>query len=199
MEQKRRKFFEIWAESELRAKHWQGVATLCVVIAGVIVLGQTVAGLRPKPIYFISGAYGLASPITETAQMGEAFAKSFVLQLGNFTPATVDTNWAEIQKFCAPSYFGALKAQLAVDLTRIKSGNVSSSFAIVEVKTIDSSIDKRKVLISGARSLFVGATRISEGPYEYEVTLGKSPPSTANPFGLAVENMTFQDHAVTQK
>lgn len=199
MEQERRKFFEVWGESELKARHWQAVATLCVVIAGVVVVGQALSSLRPKPIYFISGSYGLASPITGTSQMGEAFAKSFVLQLGNFTPATVDTNWAEIQKFCAPSYFGALKAQLAVDLSRIKSGNVSSSFAIIEVKTIESSTAKRKVLVNGERSLFVGPSRISEGPYDYEVTLVKNPPSLANPFGLAVENMTFQDHSVPQR
>ncbi len=186
---KRPKLWEIWAESELKAKNIQIFAVFLAVLLTVETLSFGFYLLKPKPIYYINGNQGFAFPVKSNTKLVKIFTEGFVADLSNYTPSTIDNCYQEIFQLCSPKCLAHIKISLLNEKKLIKDNAVSSLFAFksIQIKKIGNGW---KIKIQGKHSLYIGGQEIKNGLYQYNIKVIKTTPTAGNPLGIMVDKVS---------
>ena len=187
--EKRRKLWEIWAESELKAKNIQYLAIFLGILLTVETFSFTFYLIKPKPIYYINAVKGFAFPVKTNEELVKDFAEGFIANLANYTPSTIDKTYTEISDMVSPGCLVLIQGSLLKEKETIKNNSVSSLFALenIEIKKNNKGWETR---IQGQHSLYIGGQEIKNGKYQYVLKIIKTTPTTGNPFGLMIDNIS---------
>ncbi|MCL5408947.1 MAG: type IV conjugative transfer system protein TraE [Candidatus Omnitrophica bacterium] len=187
--EKRRKLWEIWAESEIRAKSLQSLVIFLGTLLAVETFSFTFYLVKPKPIYYINGAKGFAFPVKTNDEMVKAFAEGFIANLANYTPSTIAQTYTEISDMVSPGCLALMQASLSKEQETIKNNSVSSLFALESIQ-IKKNNNRWKVKIRGQHSLYMEGQELKNGLYQYTLKIIKTTPTEGNPFGLMIDNIS---------
>ena len=97
------------------------------------------------------------------------FARNFVVDLANFTPASAEKGHLSVARFMGPELFSRFEPVAREQLKQVVANRVSQFFTVdsykVEVK------DPLVVRFLGERITYVGRTETERKPYQYRLTL----------------------------
>jgi hypothetical protein len=186
--EKRRKLWEIWAGSELRAKNLQFLSVFLGILLSIETVSFVFYLIKPKPIYYINASNGLAYPVRANNNLVEDFAKSFVLNLANYTPSTISQTYTEISDMVSPACMANIKGYLLKEKETITDNDVTSTFAITKIK-IKKKDKNWKVKVEGQHSIYQAGQQIKNGVYQYTLEIIKTTPTVSHPLGLMINNI----------
>ncbi len=146
---KERKFWEILAESQhdKLVLSWLSVVltVLVIVLSGLLVS----VAIRPKPVVVVPGA--AIAGVYNAGEMPETvmvhFARNFVVDLANYTPASAEKGYLSAARFMSPELLSRFEPVARAQLKQVVTNRVSQFFAV----------DSEKV--EGKDPLVVGFTR----------------------------------------
>jgi len=171
------------------------VITLCFLTSSLVCVFLTGALLKstlaPKSIYYIPGAnsagYATANELPQSSVSG--FAVSWILNMLNFTPETVDVVYERTRKYMFPEMLSKSSGTMDKEIEDIKKSSISSIFSITKEPVFDQDDKVFLVTILGEHSLFMGKSVIKTAKAKYVISLIKVSPTDVNPFGLMVTNV----------
>jgi hypothetical protein len=185
------KFVERWANAEqLSIK--LGLALVCTsAVSIVLVLALVYVSNKPKPIYYIPGAWeaGVAMPQTIPETAISVFVSSWVLNWSNFTPATVEDVYKRAQRFMSPKLLAQTQSRLVKDMEDVKKNKISSSFSQNQEPLVMADKVGFSVKISGDKAIYVGKEEIKIQKMIYHVRIKSVHPTDNNPYGLIIEEI----------
>ena len=146
---KERKFWEILADSQhdKLVLSWVSLVltVLVVVLGGFLIIMAT----RPKPVVVVPGAAvaGLysAGEMPETVMV--QFARNFVVDLTNYTPASAEKGYLSSARFMSPELLSRFEPVAREQLKQVVSNRVSQFF------TVDSTKLKVRIRLSSGFSV----------------------------------------------
>lgn len=186
-----KKFWEAWGDIEaLNAKLSVLVVGLLVLVA-ILSIALVKTSFSPKPIYCIPGATeaGIVYPGKIPDEVIGIFAQNFVLNLINFTSATIEESRTLAQKHLSPSFLQKMKAGLDEEIKRTKAHNISSLLSASRAPEVKKTSRGYLVDIAGRKKVYLGADVISDEDIIYTLTLEKVRPTDVNPYGLTITNI----------
>lgn len=182
-------FVERWAATEqMNAKLAAALVTMtvvCISLAGCLVY----AALRPRPIYYVPGAWdaGIAMPQSLPQAAVANFVSSWVLNWGNFTPATIREVYKRAQRVMSPALLAQTQARLDKDIEEVKRNNISSLFSITEDAKVVPDKNGIQVSLKGDKGIFMGKEEIKIQHMVYRIKVRTVNPTENNPYGLMIE------------
>jgi hypothetical protein len=185
---KARKFWEILAESQhdKMVLSWLSVVlTVLVIILSALLVGIAV---RPKPVVVVPGA--AVAGIYNAGEMPESvmvqFARNFVVDLANFTPASAEKGYLSAARFMSPELLSRFEPVAREQLKQVVTNRVSQFFTVDSSKVEDK--DPLVVRFLGEKITYVGRTETERKPYQYRVSLRYVERTQQNPYGLIVSS-----------
>jgi len=192
---KERKFWEILAESQhdkLVLSWLSVVLTVLVMVLSGLLVGMAV---RAKPVVVVPGA--ATAGVYSAGEMPESvmvqFARNFVVDLANFTPASAEKGYLSATRFMSPELLSRFEPVAREQLKQVVTNRVSQFFT-VDSFTVEGK-DPLVVRFLGERITYVGRTETERKPYQYRVTLHYVERTQQNPYGLVVSSVEQNDIA----
>jgi len=192
---KERKFWEILAESQhdkLVLSWLSVVLTVLVMVLSGLLVGMAV---RAKPVVVVPGA--ATAGVYSAGEMPESvmvqFARNFVVDLANFTPASAEKGYLSATRFMSPELLSRFEPVAREQLKQVVTNRVSQFFT-VDSFTVEGK-DPLVVRFLGERITYVGRTETERKPYQYRVTLRYVERTQQNPYGLVVSSVEQNDIA----
>ncbi len=186
---KERKFWEILAESQhdkLVLSWLSVVLTVLVIVLSAFVVRMAV---RPKPVVVVPGA--AIAGVYNAGEMPETvmvhFARNFVVDLANYTPASAEKGYLSAARYMSPELLSRFEPVARVQLKQVVMNRISQFFAVDSEKV--ESKDPLVVRFVGERITYVGRTETERKPYQYRVTLQHVERTQPNPYGLVVSSV----------
>ena len=186
---KERKFWEILAESQhdkLVLSWISVVLTVLVIVLTAFLIGTAV---WPKPVVVVPGAavagvYS-AGPMPESVMV--QFARNFVVDLANYTPASAEKGYLSAARFMSPELLSRFEPIARAQLKQVVTNRVSQFFTVDSYKIEGK--DPLLVRFLGERITYIGRTETERKPFQYRVTLQHVERSQQNPYGLVVSSV----------
>ena len=129
---KARKFWEILAESQhdkLVLSWFSLVQTLLVLVLGGFLIFMAV---RPKPVVVVPGA--AVAGVYNAGEMPETvmvqFARNFVVDLANYTPASAEKGYLSAARFMSPELLSRFEPVAREQLKQVVTNRVSQFFTV---------------------------------------------------------------------
>jgi hypothetical protein len=186
---KERKFWEILAESQhdkLVLSWLSVVLTILVIVLSAFLVGVAV---RPKAVVVVPGA--ATAGVYNAGEMPESvmvqFARNFVVDLANFTPASAEKGYLSATRFMSPELLSRFEPVAREQLKQVVTNRVSQFFTVDSFKVEGK--DPLVVRFLGERITYVGRTETERKPYQYRITLQHVERSQQNPYGLVVASI----------
>jgi TraE protein/VirB8 protein len=195
---KERKFWEILAESQhdkLVLSWFSLVLTvLVVVLSGFLIIMAT----RPKPVVVVPGA--AVAGIYNSGEMPETvmvqFARNFVVDLTNYTPASAEKGYLSATRFMSPELLSRFEPIAREQIKQVVT-NRASQFFTVDSYRVEGK-DPLVVRFFGERITYVGRTETERKPCQYRLTLRYVERTQQNPYGLVVSSVEQTELAATR-
>ena len=190
---KERKFWEILADSrhDNLVLSWLSVVLTVLVIALSALLVRV--AIRPMPVVVVPGA--AIAGVYNAAEMPETvmvhFARNFVVDLANYTPASAEKGYLSAARFMSPELLSRFEPIARAQLKQVVTNRVSQFFA-VDSERVEGK-DPLVVGFLGERITYVGRTEMERKPYQYRVTLQHVARTQQNPYGLVVSSIEQND------
>ncbi|MFQ5849854.1 MAG: TraE/TraK family type IV conjugative transfer system protein [Candidatus Binatia bacterium] len=162
------------------------VQYLPLVISLSVLLVQ--ASIRPKSVV----VPGAAVPgVYKAGEMPKSvivdFARNFVVDLANFTPASAEKGFLSAARYMSPEFLSRFEPVAGEQLKQLVGNRVSQFF------TVDShSVEGRGpfvVKFLGEKVTYVGRTETERKPYRFQLTLHTVESTHENPYGLLVTSV----------
>ena len=190
---KERKFWEILADShhdKLVLSWFSLVQTaLVLVLAGFLIIVVT----RPKPVVVVPGA--AIAGVYNSGEMPESimvqFARNFVADLANYTPASAEKGYLFASRYMSPELLSHFEPMAREQLKQVVTNRVSQFFTVDSYRI--ESKDPLVIRFLGERITYVGRTETERKPYQYRVTLRYVERTQQNPYGLVVSSVEHAD------
>jgi len=186
---KERKFWEILAESQhdkLVLSWLSVVLTVLVIVLSGLLVGMAV---RPKPVVVVPGA--ATAGIYSAGEMPESvmvqFARNFVVDLANFTPASAEKGYLSATRSMSPELLSRFEPVAREQLKQVVTNRVSQFFTADSFKVEGK--DPLVVRFLGERITYIGRTETERKPYQYRITLRYVERTQQNPYGLIVSSV----------
>jgi hypothetical protein len=186
---KERKFWEILAESQhdkLVLSWLSVVLTILVIVLSAFLVGVAV---RPKPVVVVPGT-ALAG-VYSAGEMPESvmvqFARNFVVDLANYTPASAEKGYLSAARFMTPELLSRFEPVARAQLKQVVTNRISQFFAVDSEKVEGK--DPLVVRFLGERITYVGRTETERKPYQYRVSLRYVERTQQDPYGLVVTSV----------
>lgn len=183
---KERKFWEILAESQhdkLVLSWLSVVLTILVIVLSAFLVGVAV---RPKPVVVVPGA-ALAG-VYSAGEMPESvmvqFARNFVVDLANYTPASAEKGYLSAARFMGPELLSRFEPVAREQLRQVVTNRISQFFTVDSYRVEGK--DPLVVGFLGERLTYVGRTETERKPYQYRLVLRYVERTQQNPYGLVV-------------
>jgi TraE protein len=129
---KTRKFWEILAESQhdkLVLRWLSVVLTVLVIVLSSFLVAMAV---RPKPVVVVPGA--AMTGVYSTGEMPESvmvqFARNFVVDLANYTPASAEKGYLSAARFMSPELLGRFEPVARAQLKQVVTNRISQFFGV---------------------------------------------------------------------
>jgi type IV secretory pathway component VirB8 len=186
---KERKFWEILAESQhdKLVLSWLSLVqtVLVIVLAGFLI----VMAMRPKPVVVVPGA--AVAGVYSAGEMPESvmvqFARNFVVDLTNYTPASAEKGYLSATRFMSPELLSRFEPIAREQIKQVVTNRVSQFFTVDSYKV--ESKDPLVVRFLGERITYVGRTETERKPYQYRLSLRYVERTQQNPYGLVVSSI----------
>jgi hypothetical protein len=186
---KERKFWEILAESQhdKLVLSWLSLVQTVLVIAlgGFLIIMAT----RPKPVVVVPGA--AVAGVYSAGEMPESvmvqFARNFVVDLTNYTPASAEKGYLSATRFMSPELLSRFEPIAREQIKQVVTNRVSQFFTVDSYKV--ESKDPLVVRFLGERITYVGRTETERKPYQYRLSLRYVERTQQNPYGLVVSSI----------
>jgi hypothetical protein len=184
-----RKFWELLAESHHDKLVLSWLSTVLTVL--VIVLSAFLVGIavRPKPVVVVPGA--AVAGVYNAGEMPESvmvqFARNFVVDLANYTPASAEKGYLSATRFMSPELLSRFEPVAREQLKQVVANRVSQFFTVDTYKIEGK--DPLVVRFIGERITYVGRTESERKPHQYRVTLRHVERTQQNPYGLVVNSV----------
>jgi TraE protein/VirB8 protein len=186
---KERKFWEILAESQhdkLVLSWLSVVLTVLIIVLSALLVGMA---MRPKPVVVVPGA-GVAG-VYSAGEMPETvmvqFARNFVVDLANYTPASAEKGYLSAARFMSPDLLSRFEPVAREQLKQVVTNRVSQFFTVDSYKVEGK--DPLVIRFLGERITYVGRTETEKKPYQYRVILHHVERTQQNPYGLVVSSV----------
>ena len=183
---KERKFWEILAESQhdkLVLSWLSVVLTVLIIVLSALLVGMA---MRPKPVVVVPGA--AVAGVYSAGEMPETvmvqFARNFVVDLANFTPASAEKGYLSAARLMSPDLLSRFEPVAREQLKQVVANRVSQFFTVDSYKVEGK--DPLVVRFLGERITYVGRTETERKPYQYRVILQYVERTQQNPYGLVV-------------
>jgi TraE protein/VirB8 protein len=186
---KERKFWEILAESQhdKLVLSWLSVVLTVLVIALSAFLVRM--AIRPKPVVVVPGA--AIAGVYNAGEMPETvmvrFARNFVVDLANYTPASAEKGYLSAARYMSPELLSRFEPVARAQLKQVVTNRISQFFA-VDSENVEGK-DPLVVRFLGERITHVGRTETERKPYQYRVRLQHVERTQQNPYGLVVSSI----------
>ena len=195
---KERKFWEILAESQhdkLVLSWLSVVLTVLVIVLSALLVGVAV---RPKPVVVVPGA--AVAGVYSAGEMPETvmvqFARNFVVDLANYTPASAEKGYLSAARFMSPELLSRFEPVAREQLKQVVTNRVSQFFTVDSYKVEGK--DPLVVRFLGERITYVGRTETERKPYQYRLTLRYVERTQQNPYGLVVSSVEQTELSATR-
>lgn len=194
---KERKFWEILAESQHDKLVLSWVSVVLTVL--VIALSALLVGvaLRPKPVVVVPGA--AIAGVYNAGEMPETvmvrFARNFVVDLANYTPASAEKGYLSAARYMSPELLSRFEPVARAQLKQVVTNRISQFFA-VDSERVEGK-DPLVVGFLGERITYVGRTETERKPYQYRVRLQHVERTQQNPYGLVVSSIEQIENVAT--
>jgi TraE protein/VirB8 protein len=183
---KERKFWEILADSQhdKLVLSWLSVVltVLVIVLSGLLVS----VAIRPKPVVVVPGA--AIAGVYNVGEMPETvmvhFARNFVVDLANYTPASAEKGYLSAARYMSPELLSRFEPIARAQLKQVVTNRISQFFA-VDAEKVEGK-DPLVVRFTGERLTYVGRTETERQPFQCRVTLQHVERTQQNPYGLVV-------------
>jgi hypothetical protein len=192
---KERKFWEILAESQhdkLVLSWFSLVQTVLVVVLGGFLI---IMATRPKPVVVVPGA--AIAGVYNAGEMPESimvqFARNFVVDLTNYTPASAEKGYVSAARFMSPELLSRFEPLAREQIKQVVTNRVSQFFTVDSFR-VDGK-DPLVVRFLGERITYVGRTETDRQAYQYRVTLRYVERTQQNPYGLVVSSVEQNESA----
>ena len=186
---KERKFWEIVAESQhdkLVLSWLSVVLTVLVIVLSALLVGVAV---RPKPVVVVPGA--AVAGVYSAGEMPETvmvqFARNFVADLANYTPASAEKGYVSAARFMSPELLSRFEPVAREQLKQVVTNRVSQLFTVDSYKVEGK--DPLVIRFLGERITYVGRTETERKVYQYRVALRQVERTQQNPYGLVVSSV----------
>ena len=193
---KERKFWEILAESQhdkLVLSWLSAVLTVIVITLSGFLVSMAV---RPKPVVVVPGA--ATAGVYSAGEMPESvmvqFARNFVGDLANYTPASAEKGYLSATRFMSPELLSRFEPLAREQLKQVVTNRVSQFFTVDSFKVEGK--DPLVIRFLGERITYVGRTETERKAYQYRVTLRYVERTQQNPYGLVVSSV--EQNEITQ-
>jgi len=187
------RFYNIFKELESREKKSVLISFSLSLALIVVVLGFVFYVASPKPIYYINGVSGIATPLFDYTPIAEEYGKMFVMNITNFTAENVKDVFENAKKMCSPSYLAKIRPILNSEISSAEKSKINSSSSILSAETKKLSPDLYQTNVKIFRVIWIGQEKVSEKIYYYKVSIKKTAPSVSNPTGLVVDNVEISE------
>lgn len=192
---KRIGFVERWGKAEELSTY------LGITIYGLVILliALSVAlfkvSTKPQAIYYIPGASqaGISYPNRIDKSQISTFTSNWLLDRNNFTPVTAKDTYERAMRYMAPELLSRTKAVLGDELSRVTGDNISSLFSLNKEPEVFEEGADYKVILTGEKTLYMGKERLDARALRYTVTLKKTAPVEANPYGLVIKGVKQEE------
>ena len=192
---KRSGFVEKWARAE-EISAFLGITLYAVIVLCIVLLFVLFKlATKPKDIYYIPGVAqaGVSYPNRIDKAQVTSFASSWLLDRNNFTPLTVKDTYDRAMRYMAPELLSRTKASLEEEVSRVVRDNISSLFSLSKDPEVLEQGSDYKVTLTGQKALYMGKERLDERVLRYTITLKRTAPLEANPYGLAIEGVKQEE------
>jgi hypothetical protein len=186
---KERKFWEILAECQhdkLVLSWLSVVLTVLVIVLSAFLISMAV---RPKPVVVVPGA--AIAGVYNAGEMPETvmlqFARNFVVDLANYTPASAEKGYLSAARFMSPELLSRFEPVARAQLKQVVTNRISQFFA-VDSERVEGK-DPLVVKFLGERITYVGRTETERKPYQYRVRLQHVERTQQNPYGLVITSV----------
>ena len=186
---KERKFWEILAENQhdkLVLSWFSLVQTVLVIALGGFLI---IMATRPKPVVVVPGA--AVAGVYSVGEMPESvmvqFARNFVVDLTNYTPASAEKGYLSATRFMSPELLSRFEPIAREQIKQVVTNRVSQFFTVDSYKV--ESKDPLVVRFLGERITYVGRTETERKPYQYRLSLRYVERTQQNPYGLVVSSI----------
>ena len=132
----------------------------------------------------VAGVYN-AGEMPETVMV--QFARNFVVDLTNFTPASAEKGYRSAARFMSPELLSRFEPVAREQLKQVVTNRVSQFFAVDSYKVEGK--DPLVIRFLGERITYIGRTETERKPYQYRLTLRYIERTQQNPYGLVVSAM----------
>lgn len=190
---KERKFWEILADSQhdKLVLSWLAVVLtiLVIVLSGLLVS----VAIRPKPVVVVPGA--AIAGVYNAGEMPETvmvhFARNFVVDLANYTPASAEKGYLSAARYMSPELLSRFEPIARAQLKQVVTNRISQFFAVDSEKVEGK--DPLVVRFTGERITYVGRTETERKSFQYRITLQHVERTQQNPYGLVVSSIEQPD------
>lgn len=193
---KERKFWEILAESQHDKLVLSWVSVVLTVLVIVLSTLLVAVAVRPKPVVVVPGA--ATAGVYNAGEMPESvmvqFARNFVADLANYTPASAEKGYLAATRSMSPELLSRFEPVAREQLKQVVTNRVSQFFAVDSFRVENK--DPLVVKFLGERITYVGRTESERKPYQYRVTLRYVERTQQNPYGLIVSSV--EQNEITQ-
>ncbi len=186
---KERKFWEILAESQhdkLVLSWLSVVLTVLVIVLSALLVG---VAIKPKPVVVVPGA--ATAGVYNAGEMPESvmvqFARNFVADLANYTPASAEKGYLAATRSMSPELLSRFEPVAREQLKQVVTNRISQFFTSDSFKVEGK--DPLVVRFTGERIVYVGRTETERKPYQYRLTLRFVERTQQNPYGLVVSSI----------
>ena len=115
------------------------------------------------------------------------FARNFVVDLANYTPASAEKGYLSAARFMSPELLSRFELVAREQLKQVVTNRVSQFFTVDSYKVEGK--DPLVIRFLGERITYVGRTETERKPYQYRVTLRYVERTQPNPYGLVVSSV----------
>ncbi|MEM4134427.1 MAG: hypothetical protein QXV73_04445 [Candidatus Micrarchaeia archaeon] len=187
------RLYNIFQELEQREKKAVLISFVLAICLCVVVVSFVFYVSSPKPIYYINGVSGIATPLVDYAPIAEEYAKLFVSNITNFKSENVKDVFENAKKMCSESYLAKIRPILNSEITSAEKSKINSSSSIMSSETKKITEDTYKVNVKIFRVIWIGQEKVSEKIYYYNVLVKKVSPRVSNPIGMVVDNVEITE------
>jgi TraE protein/VirB8 protein len=124
------------------------------------------------------------------------FARNFVVDLANFTPASAEKGYLSAARFMSPELLSRFEPVARDQLKQVVTNRVSQFFTVDSYKFEGK--DPLVVRFLGERITYVGGTETERKPYQYRLTLHFVERTQQNPYGLVVKSVEQTELSATR-
>jgi TraE protein/VirB8 protein len=194
---KERKFWEILAESQHDKLVLSWVSFVQTVLVAVLGGFLIIVATRPKPVVVVPGA--AIAGVYNAGEMPESimvqFARNFVVDLTNYTPASAEKGYVSAARFMSPELLSRFEPLAREQIKQVVTNRVSQFFTVDSYRVEGK--DPLVVRFLGERITYVGRTETERKPYQYRLTLRYVERTQQNPYGLVVSSVEQNENIAT--